>query len=389
MQPNEIVIYTQAYNAANTLQRTIDSVRSQTYTAWRWLIVDNCSADATGHIIMQAAMKDPRIIPFRLERNNIAAYLKLWLLLKKNFPDCYFIDIDADDTVHPDCFESLLHFMRANALDIAACGTEFAVLDSQGNSVITRTRALEKDLILEGAGFAEFFPLYRPFTNEMWGKLYKFSVMEEEHMAVHSGYHYDSQLVLQLFQNSKRVGIFSKPLYRAYLNQGTLSQSIKGIAEQSTGSNPLEEQVFHWLDGTPYFRAISYQIAWSDVNMSFASCKEFLAHYGPLSPENREYLYAIYIGWIHENLVQLYLAHVCTYGHKFYKELLNLLHSDVFQEVFTYQTASEQYRNLQLRDAILEQMYHVVSISEYGVNNPEFVRGIKGEIQQLRKELEA
>lgn len=49
------------FNAAETLQATLDSVRAQTFDDWEMICVDDASTDATGEILAAAAAHDPRI----------------------------------------------------------------------------------------------------------------------------------------------------------------------------------------------------------------------------------------------------------------------------------------------------------------------------------------
>jgi glycosyltransferase involved in cell wall biosynthesis len=49
-----------AFNAANTLPQTLESLRSQTCTDWQALIVDDQSTDETFELAFQAGLNDPR-----------------------------------------------------------------------------------------------------------------------------------------------------------------------------------------------------------------------------------------------------------------------------------------------------------------------------------------
>ena len=59
------------YNRADLLPRAVNSVLAQTYQDYEILIVDDCSSDDTQQAI--AAFDDPRIRPFRHDRNRRAA----------------------------------------------------------------------------------------------------------------------------------------------------------------------------------------------------------------------------------------------------------------------------------------------------------------------------
>ena len=56
-----VSIVTPAYNAAGFIGETRNSVVAQSYTDWEWLVVDDCSKDATRDRVRQFSAEDPRI----------------------------------------------------------------------------------------------------------------------------------------------------------------------------------------------------------------------------------------------------------------------------------------------------------------------------------------
>ena len=54
-----------AYNAAAFIERSVASVRAQTFRDWQLLIVDDCSTDDTWQLIERYAADDARIRPLR------------------------------------------------------------------------------------------------------------------------------------------------------------------------------------------------------------------------------------------------------------------------------------------------------------------------------------
>ena len=64
-----ITIFTPNYNKSKFLPETIESVLSQTYTNFEYIIVDDCSTDNSWEIIQSYAAKDNRIKSYRNELN--------------------------------------------------------------------------------------------------------------------------------------------------------------------------------------------------------------------------------------------------------------------------------------------------------------------------------
>lgn len=57
------------YNGQQYLQEAIDSILSQTFSNFIFLIIDDCSTDNTSNILQQYASSDPRIKIIRNETN--------------------------------------------------------------------------------------------------------------------------------------------------------------------------------------------------------------------------------------------------------------------------------------------------------------------------------
>ena len=96
-----IIVLTIAYNAENTLARTIESILSQTYGDFRYYALDNASTDSTYDIISEYADKDERITALKNEINIFRAaeagltakwnILTVLELASSEYPDgCYF-----------------------------------------------------------------------------------------------------------------------------------------------------------------------------------------------------------------------------------------------------------------------------------------------------------
>jgi glycosyltransferase involved in cell wall biosynthesis len=98
-RPPRFSILTPAYNAAETLSRTIDSVLAQTYEDWEHIIVDDGSSDDTRSIALEYAARDGRIrVAVGPHRGVTAARLETMGLARGEL----FARLDADDCLLPD-----------------------------------------------------------------------------------------------------------------------------------------------------------------------------------------------------------------------------------------------------------------------------------------------
>ncbi|WP_404347853.1 glycosyltransferase [Sutcliffiella horikoshii] len=128
MSSSLVSVITPSYNAEKFISATIESVRTQTYTNWEMIIVDDCSKDETREILKEYAELDPRIKPIFLEENSGAAVARNTAL--KAAQGDYVAFLDSDDLWVPDKLEKQLAFMQKN--DYAFSFTAYNLMDESG-----------------------------------------------------------------------------------------------------------------------------------------------------------------------------------------------------------------------------------------------------------------
>ena len=115
------------YNAARYLREAIDSVLTQDFTDFEFVIVDDCSSDGTPEII--AGYADPRIVYLRNER-NAGQTPSLNRALRASRGE-YVARIDGDDAYRPGKLRHQVAFLDAHT-DVAVCGTAAVRVDGDG-----------------------------------------------------------------------------------------------------------------------------------------------------------------------------------------------------------------------------------------------------------------
>jgi hypothetical protein len=106
-----ISIIIPTYNRANLLAETLNSLLAQTWSDWEAIVVDDASTDHTVALLQQFAQNDPRI---RWQVNHCSM----------GAPTCrnigtelargdYFIYLDSDDCLAPQCLENRYREMQA------------------------------------------------------------------------------------------------------------------------------------------------------------------------------------------------------------------------------------------------------------------------------------
>lgn len=103
-----VSVVTPVYNGAKYLAQCIESVLSQTYQNWEYIIVNNCSTDASLEIAEKYAATDQRIRVVSnsrfvnvIENHNIA-----FSLISRDSKYCKVVC--ADDWIYPECISRMV-----------------------------------------------------------------------------------------------------------------------------------------------------------------------------------------------------------------------------------------------------------------------------------------
>jgi glycosyltransferase involved in cell wall biosynthesis len=112
------------FNSSKFISQTIESVISQTYINWEFIIIDDCSTDNSREII--DSYHDDRIKKIYLDHHEHMVY-GFNLGISHSTGD-YLARIDNDDTWEPEKLEKQIIYMEANR-DCGACFTLVNVID--------------------------------------------------------------------------------------------------------------------------------------------------------------------------------------------------------------------------------------------------------------------
>lgn len=127
----KVSIIIPAYNAAEYIGFTIESVLKQTHENWEAIIIDDCSKDATAAVVERYAERDGRIRFYRNEQNmGVARTRNRGFDL---FRGQYVALLDSDDYWRPQMLEKLLGRAEETKADIVYCSYE--LVDEEGRKV--------------------------------------------------------------------------------------------------------------------------------------------------------------------------------------------------------------------------------------------------------------
>lgn len=219
--------FTFAYNAQDTIDRTVKSVLNQTCGDWVYYLCDNGSTDLTRSIIEEYAQKDPRIIPIYMDVNNPYEASQIGFAKIFGSNNDYFCMVDSDDEYKPDFLEKALAFMADNNLDAVAVGSDFI---EAGSLKLCGIRQLNGNLILDkSSSYNEYLGIYHQFFRTIWGKLYNIKLFQQFDFTNENWEYYrvayggDTLFCMKAFSYAKRVGILAGSYHKYYLSHKSSS----------------------------------------------------------------------------------------------------------------------------------------------------------------------
>lgn len=115
-----LTVYMPVFNAASYVSDAIDSILTQTYKNFEFIIIDDCSTDCTPKILKSYSRRDPRIRLYRNKINlGVSASADIAISLARGK---FLARMDADDISFPDRFQKQIRFLKNNPQTVAVGG---------------------------------------------------------------------------------------------------------------------------------------------------------------------------------------------------------------------------------------------------------------------------
>ncbi len=120
-----------AYNAAATLREAVDSIRAQTFSDLRIIVIDDGSTDATPQILAELTKEEPRLHVVRKANGGIVEARNEAL---RHCTTEFFACLDADDTSFPDRLARQVDYLRAHP-ECVGLGGAVQHIDESGDAL--------------------------------------------------------------------------------------------------------------------------------------------------------------------------------------------------------------------------------------------------------------
>ena len=140
----EVSVVMAVYNGEPYLRESIESILSQTFTSFEFIVVDDGSIDATPTILAEYAQRDSRVVVLKnLQNLGLAGSLNKGLTVARGQ---YIARHDADDTSAPERLQKQVDYLNSNP-SVALISTGIYITDSCGNYLGEHLPPLDSTLL--------------------------------------------------------------------------------------------------------------------------------------------------------------------------------------------------------------------------------------------------
>ncbi len=142
----KISVLMSVYNSAAFLEEAVDSILSQTFSDFEFIIVNDGSTDESGDILANLAEKDKRIQLIENEENiGLTRSLNKGLAQAKGE---YIARMDADDISFPQRLEKQVAYLEKHA-KVGLVGSQYDLCDADGKVTASGERLPENNLSIQ------------------------------------------------------------------------------------------------------------------------------------------------------------------------------------------------------------------------------------------------
>lgn len=356
-----VICYIQAFDCEHTIGAAMQSVLNQTYNNWRCFVLSNGNGgNGTLDAIKNFAMRDNRFVVMNKRNNDLGRYFPMLYHLAKHFPDAYICTLDGDDVYQNDFFERAVTLAEGHELDIVACGTEitFKKNATVSEEALVARRASEENIIVNRKDFTQQFLIYKPFFNEVWGKLYRASLFDKKHDEKYARTKFrgrflpDTLFTVDNLSRSRAIGILSGTSHKFY-------QYEQRSVHNGTAAVNVDEA---------NRRRINFLKPKFTIYTTYAAIMSFLRSCGEVTDELYEYMQAVLFGWFGDFYARTLLP--TTDEEKFVNHVYHLVFNRKFDEIMSYQDTGkyENLRGFTKRKEFCEQLINQL-IGQLAIKN--------------------
>ena len=263
-----ISVIVPVYNVEAYMEKSLDSIRAQTYSNIEVIVIDDASTDESGRICDAYEALDSRFrtLHFPVNRGPSAARNEGIRRAKGSL----IAFIDSDDYVEPNLLERLCQNREENKADGSICGADGIRIKGGPPAVYEPEEAIM--CLAKGT----------PFNLVPWGKLYRTELVKKNLFDEKIYYSEDLLFLYQILKEARRVSYLPDQLYHYVNREGSQVHSSVG-ARKCTAllahDRVCEDACCHFPDAFMDFRQLALD---TDMRIAIMAVKAGTVQGSPL-----------------------------------------------------------------------------------------------------------
>lgn len=228
-----ISIVVPIYNSEKFLEKSLNSLKDQSYKELEIILINDGSTDKSMEICKKYCDEDSRFKFFNKENGGVSSARNLGL---KNATGDYVGFVDPDDWVEVDMFQSLAKLVKEENAELAICGY---IKESSDGTLIEKNETIDKKVFNMGEALNYIIENngYRGF---LCNKIFSMDLMKEKYFDEKIIYNEDLIFCCDYLKNCRTIAYNSRGLYHYIIHGGNISSkgydkkkvfSLKAITE--------------------------------------------------------------------------------------------------------------------------------------------------------------
>ncbi len=255
-----ISVIVPVYNAEKDLDRSINSVLTQTFTDFELILVDDGSKDSSAKICDDYAQKDSRVKVFHKENGGVSSARNFGI---DRATGEYITFLDADDYFQPEFIDELLSFPD-QPLIVGGFG-RFGEKEDESKPEDTSIVNIKADLeTMWNKSLRQFIFWY------IWGKIYRTDIIKSNNLQFHEQmkYNEDNCFLMDYMSKIETFAFVSSAGYMHFFEADRASKYRMNFSSFKVHLDRQEES-FCALESKNNHR---YWLVRRDVHRRFLNC---------------------------------------------------------------------------------------------------------------------
>lgn len=280
-QQADISVIVPCFNADRYLNVCLESLSAQKSPLIEMIFIDDGSTDATGAILDQFAMREPRAKVVHIPNGGVSAARNCGLSMASGR---YIAFVDADDALEENSLMTLYQAARHTGAQIISA--DHIVFDMEKNE---RVRVAIDPVVQQPSEIVkEIIHMHRIYNN-IWNKLYDRALFADS-MRLDEGVRIgeDALLNLRLYMRAGKVVHLPECTYVYRVHSKSAMATIRGYSEAHQPMlSSMSEILLEYGIKERYFRDFLQSCIWRDEKEKgiCSSMRRFNAHIRPLVME--------------------------------------------------------------------------------------------------------